>query len=62
MMIPKKRFALLVREICEEIMRENFGFRAKGLRWEADALTSLQMMTEHVLVMFMEMRSPYFDI
>lgn len=58
-MIPKKRFALLVREICERILKENFGPHAKSLRWEADALSALQIMTEHVLVMLMEMRDTF---
>jgi len=60
LMIPKKRFTLLVREISDMITRDNFGSRERGLRWEADALTALQMMTEHVIVMLMEMRSSIF--
>lgn len=58
-MIPKRRFALLVHEICERIMKENHGPHAKGLRWEADALSALQIMTEHILVMLMEMRDAF---
>jgi len=59
-MIPKKRFALLVREISEMITTENLGSHEKGLHWEADALTALQIMTEHVIVMLMEMRLSHF--
>jgi len=60
LMIPKKCFALLVREISEMITTENLGSREKGLHWEADALTALQIMTEHVIVMLMEMRLSHF--
>ena len=42
---------MLVREITAEIRAES----APELRWERDALVALQMMSEHVLIMIMEM-------
>jgi|SRR5216117_3429589 len=51
LLIPQKRFHMLVREITAEIRAES----APELRWERDALVALQMMSEHVLIMIMEM-------
>ena len=54
LLIPQKRFHMLVREITAEIRAESL-FIAPELRWEKDALVALQMMSEHVLIMIMEM-------
>jgi len=57
--IPRSRFALLCHEIQQDVvLRANAGVPGsyKGdFRWEKDALMALQLMTEHLLVMFFEM-------
>ena len=71
MLIPQARFRRLVREIAADV-KEEFDFAFSGVgassghwadeyRWEKDALIALQMMTEHVLIMFFGMTyGPYF--
>ena len=62
--IPRSRFALLCREIQQDvILRSHAGVPVsfKGdFRWEKDALVALQLMTEHLLVMFFEMTYHFF--
>jgi len=56
--IPRTKFALLCREIQWDVaLRADAGVPRsfKGDRWEKDALVALQLMTEHLLVMFFEM-------
>ena len=57
--IPRSRFALLCHEIQQDVVLwANAGVPGsyKGdFRWEKDALMALQLMTEHLLVMFFEM-------
>jgi len=57
--IPCTKFALLCREIQRDVaLRADAGVPRsfKGdFRWEKDALVALQLMTEHLLVMFFEM-------
>ena len=48
-LIPSRAFERLVKEIGEEARTDN------PLRWEKDAIFSLQEITEHVLVMVFEM-------
>jgi len=65
MLIPQTRFHRLVREIAADVKDEfEFAFSGVGAsngrwageyRWEKDALIALQMMTEHVLIMFFGM-------
>ena len=62
--IPHSRFALLCREIQQDVvLRDNAGVPGsfKGdFRWEKDTLLALQLMTEHLLVMFFEMTYFFF--
>ena len=59
LMIPQKRFQLS----CHEITQDPVVHRRAGApgsfkgdyRWEKDALIALQLMTEHILIMFFEM-------
>ena len=63
-MIPPTRFALAVREVAQQVKNEYWGpgNNKQDYRWERDALVALQVMTEHVLVLFMEMRYGYFAL
>ena len=65
-LIPKRAFQKLVREISQNMKSEfHDNFAGVGVsnthrwsgeyRWESDALIALQLMTEHVLIMVMGM-------
>ena len=58
LLIPYKKFVMLVRELQQDILEEHVGL-VKAVdgkyRWEKDALVALQTMTEHVMVMIFEM-------
>ena len=61
-LIPKKRFRAVVREITYLIKRDWGGashFEGEW-RWESDALVALQSMTEHIVIMLFEMWYVFF--
>jgi len=61
-LIPKKRFVAVVREIAY-LIKEEWGATSHfdgEWRWEADALVALQSMTEHIIIMFFEMWYAFF--
>src|SRR5437773_6522848 len=57
--IPRSRFMLLCHEIQQDmVLRASAGVPGSfqgDFHWEKDALMALQLMTEHLLVMFFEM-------
>jgi histone H3/H4 len=52
LLIPYTKFVKLVREITQEVSEEMGG---GPYRWETDGIVALQTMSEHVIVMIMEM-------
>ena len=49
LLLPQRSFQLVVQEICDVLCP------GKRLRWQRDALVALQMVSEDVIVMIMEM-------
>src|SRR5271155_325256 len=56
-LLPFRPFVRLVREIASEAMTAE-----EEHRWERDALVSLQLFTEHILIMIFEMTYSFFAI
>jgi histone H3/H4 len=59
LIIPKAAFTRVVREVLQQELRARWGdehfLRKKAWRIEEDALVALQTMSEHIIVMMMEM-------
>ena len=62
-LIPKKRFVAVVREIAY-LIKDEWGVTSHfngEWRWEADALVALQSMTEYIVIMLFEMWYVFFQ-
>jgi len=53
--LPRAQFKRIIKEIALAVC-------GKEYRWEADAITAMQTMTEHILTMIFEMLYRHYDL